>query len=135
MATGNNRYIDHLADFLYAYNHSVHSTTNMAPSTVDPDDTINLDKIWNKAFKPNRNTHGIKPKFHVGDKVLVALSKAVIGKEYKGTYNNFEYVISKVQDFNLPISYKLQEANTGNNVLGRFYAEELQKINDQRVLV
>src|SRR6266481_1169843 len=80
-------YIDNLANFIYAYNHSKHRTIGTEPANV----TVNKSfDVWKKAFNPlKRRALAAKkiPKFKVGDIVRLAIHKGVFEKGYVGTFN------------------------------------------------
>ena len=66
-----------------------------------------------------------KPKFKVGDKVRISRIKGLFEKGYLPNWSEALYIIDKVKKTN-PYTYTIQDMN-GEEVLGSFYTEELQK--------
>ncbi len=121
-------YIDHLQNFVYAYNHSKHRTIGMEPANV----TLNKSfDIWKKAFNPLKSralAQKRKPKFKVGDIVRMSIHKGVFEKGYVGTFKEDYYVIAKVKKLSYPFAYKIKEFDSGIVLNGIFYEPNLQKI-------
>ena len=135
--TRQTRYIDYLQEFVQAYNSRVHSSIGMAPKEV----TIwNQYQVFNKLYgKYIKGTfRRQKPQFRVGDTVRLSIVKAnVFQKSYYGLWTEAIYKVHRIVKTLGNPRYIIAELD-GTPLKGRFYADELQKINydpDQEFMV
>ena len=77
---GNNRYIDHLQEFVDSYNNTISSVTGKAPNAIGPRDTYD---VWERIFKKyleERKKKRQAPKFHIGQIVRISREKVMFRK-------------------------------------------------------
>ena len=104
------------------YNISCHRTVKMKP--VDASKKSN-ENIVRKNY--NFKITDKKPKFSIGDKVRVSLSKNIFEKGYTSNWSEQIYVIYDIKSSNVHYYY-LKDLN-GKKIDGVFYEEELLKTN------
>jgi transposase InsO family protein len=120
-AENTRNWINMLDKLLLDYNNKFHSTIKMTPTAASKDK--NKIEVFNKqTYLEPRNE---KPKFKVGDKVRISRIKGLFEKGYLPNWSEALYIIDKVKNTN-PYTYTVQDMN-GEEVLGSFYTEELQK--------
>jgi hypothetical protein len=117
------KYLDHLQDFVSAYNHTIHSTIKLAP--VDVNKYNELD-VWLESYKDVIATAHRRPVFEKGDLVRLRIPKSTFWKGYKPQYSENLYSVSDVLR-SKPVTYKLEDYR-GTAVLGTFYRQELSKV-------
>jgi len=113
---GNHKWLDLLPELIEEYNATKHRTIGMRPKDV----TSRTKLTMYKHIKRTAPVH-----FKIGDQVRVSKYKTVFRKGYLPSWTNELFTISKVQYTN-PTTYLLRDA-LGNDILGAFYKEELQK--------
>jgi hypothetical protein len=120
------RYIDHLQDFVYAYNHSFHTTIRTEPANVT---VMNAPAIWKNLFsKLNKVQPQLFPKYKIGDIVRISNVKGPFEKGYTPSFKKEYYIIDQVIASRKPIYYKIKDFDDKKPVKGIFYEPELQKI-------
>ena len=117
------KFVHKLQFFEQNYNNTYHRSIKMAPIQVNK---ANEQNVY-KALYPLQTIKYKKPKFAIGDNVLVARHKKRFEKGYTANFFEEVYVIVKV-NFTVPFTYKLQDLK-GVDILGSFYEEQLQKVN------
>ena len=114
-----NVYIDKLDDIVDKYNNTYHTTIKMKPIDVKDNTYINTSKEIN-----NKD-----PKFKVGDHVRISKYKNIFAKEYMPNWSEEVFIIKKVKN-TVPWTYVINELS-GEEIIGTFYAKELQKTNQE----
>lgn len=66
-----------------------------------------------------------KPKFKVGDKVRITVKKDTFSNKYRRNWTTEIFEIFEIQN-TAPVTYKIRDL-TGEEIIGSFYARELQK--------
>jgi len=115
------RYADVLDDLLRSYNNTHHRSIGMAPCEVNVD---NEDLV-------RRRLYPLKPKsyrwrFAVGDRVRMSMQRQPFRKGYVGQWSEEIFDIAKRLP-TVPVTYELRDL-AGENIKGRFYEQELQKV-------
>ena len=123
------RYIDVLQDLIDSYNTTFHSTIKMAPVEVNEN---NQSQLVHRIYGKNKTIKKIKWKYGVGD--TVRISKA--GKEYlfdKGYEQKWSKEIFSIKSRHPtdPPTYEIEDY-TGEIIKGRFYEQELQKVQKEK---
>ena len=118
-----NVYIDKLDDIVNKYNNTYHSTIKMKPVDVKSNTYTNVSKEIN-----DKN-----PKFKVGDNVRISKHKNVFAKGYTPNWSEEVFVIKKVKNA-LPWTYVMSDLN-GEEIGGTFYENELEKTNQEEIMV
>ena len=112
-------YNDKLDDIVKDYNNKYHKTIKMKP--VDVKDNTYID------FKKEVNDKN--PKFKLGDHVRISKYKNIFAKGYTPNWSEEIFVIKKVKN-TVPWTYVINDL-LGEEIIGTFYEEELQKTNQQ----
>ena len=73
------------------------------------------------------------PKFKVGDNVRISKHKNVFAKGYTPNWSEEVFVIKKVKNA-LPWTYVMSDLN-GEEIVGTFYENELEKTNQEEIMV
>lgn len=115
------KWVDVIQDFVNAYNNSHHRTIGTSPSRVTVD---NEKEIANRMYPP-------KPKlewmYKIGDKVRISKYKHVLEKGYLPGWS--EEIFAIAQRFpTYPVTYGLVD-QSGEDIKGKFYEQELQFVN------
>ncbi|GFQ75014.1 putative uncharacterized transposon-derived protein F54H12.3 [Trichonephila clavata] len=112
---------DILKPLVYSYNHSVHRSHGFAPANVTEADEPLLNKSLYEIDAP------VRFRFAVNDVVRISKARKVFRKGYLPGWTEETFVVYKRYPTNPP-TYLLQDLS-GKEIDGRFYAEELQKID------
>ena len=114
-----NVYIDKLDDIVNEYNNAYHRTIKMKPIDVKDNTYVNIDKEVNKK----------DPKLKVGDHVRISKYKNIFAKGYTPNWSEEVFVIKEIKN-TVPRTYLVNDLK-GEEIIGTFYEEELQKANQQ----
>ena len=114
------RYLEVLPALVDSYNHTYHSTLQMAPVDVTPQ---NEAKVWWRRFGSTVHGSDPRPLFRVGDTVRIRIRKATFTKGYEPTFSEATYRIYKVIA-SRPVTYRLEDS-LGNRFNQVFYAQDL----------
>ena len=103
------------------YNNAYHGKIKMKP--IDIKDKTHIEIYW--------RSYDIDPKFKVGDNVRVSKYENIFAKEY--TPNCFkEIFLIKTFKNSIQWTYVINDLN-GEEIIGTFYDEEMQKINQKEL--
>lgn len=123
------RYIDKLSDLVDGYNNSKHRSIGMAPREVNQKNT---KIVWRRLYGSGAvKTKKTRPKFRVGEHVLITVSKNLYTRGYTPNYSREIFTINRIIK-HWPFRYKLMDS-TGETLIGSFYEPELQAIDVDRV--
>ena len=125
----NHVYYTNLAKLITSYNNTVHSSIKFKPVDVRKS---NQDEIFLNLYgyqKDDGPEDAVSTKFEVGDLVRISRYKGKFEKGYVNNWSQEAYKISKVLLKNPPV-YLIVDLD-GEEILGRFYAEELTKIEEK----
>jgi transposase InsO family protein len=115
------RYIDILQHLVCAYNDKIHSSIKIAPSNVFPHIEEKL-----RALQYTKKKGPIKYKFSIGDTVRISETRRTFKKGYLPHWT--EEILTINERFSTqPPTYGLIDAG-GENIKGKFYTQELQKV-------
>ena len=115
----NFKWIDRIDDIVTAYNNSHHSSIDMKPADVDKEHVAN---IFYKAIPDSKKT----VKFITGERVRILIKKDQFKKEFEKSWTEEIFKIKKIKKTN-PVTYIIED-QTGEEIIGGFYAEELQSV-------
>ena len=116
------KYIDVLQDLVDCYNNSIHRMIDNKPSNV-------VHNNINICEKPCSQFTSVNPVYSEGDYVRISLVKTIFAKGYEQSWSSEIFIVSQIiKQKNCKIMYKLTDL-MGEAIEGRFYREELQKIN------
>ena len=118
-----NVYIDKLDDIIRKYNNTYHKSIKMKPVDVKDNTYITFKKeVTDK-----------NPKFKVGDRVRISKYKNIFVKGYMPNWSEEIFIIKKIKN-TVPWTYVLNDLN-GEEIIGTFYENELQKTNQKEFRV
>ena len=111
--------IDKLGDIVNKYNNIYHSTIKMKAVHVNSNTYVESSKEIN-----NKN-----PKFIVGDDPAISKYENIFAKGYTPNWSEEIFVIKKDKN-TVPRTYVINDLNE-EEIVGKFYENELQKINQK----
>lgn len=121
---GNYKYMDFLPIFTNNYNDKKHSTINMKPNEVNPDNEKKLlDTVYNYKHVITPKT---LPKYKEGQHVRLSKYKHIFEKGYTPNWTTEIFTIKKVVHTQ-PITYYLMDYDK-NDISGAVYEEEIQPV-------
>ena len=112
-------YNNQLDDTVNEYNNTYHGAIKMKPIDVKDNTYINIGK------EVNNND----PKSKVGDLVRISKYKNSFAKGYTPNWSEEIFAIKKIKN-TVPWTYVINDLN-GEEIIGTFYENELQKTNAQ----
>jgi transposase InsO family protein len=116
-----NRWIDVLQSLIESYNNSFHRTIGMTPNEVTPENSQQVaERMYPLKVIP-------RFKFQLGDTVRITIYKHVFVKGYIQNWTEEVYTITERHESNPP-TYSISDL-AGELIKGRFYEQELQKID------
>ena len=121
------KFLDKLDDLVLEYNKKKHSSIGMSP--IEASKKKNEKKVFAKVFGKEILKKNEKPKFAVGDKVRIGRKKKRFEKDFTPNWTEEIFVVDKVINSS-PVTFKLVDL-LGEEVIGSFYAEELQKTKQE----
>lgn len=122
MANSTLKYIDILDKAVYAYNNTVHSSTNFKPTCVNDTNILTVYNNLNKKHKRLKKFGTLQ----VGDFVRISKYKGIFDKGYTANYSREIFKIYKVIN-RYPIVYRISDLDD-EKIDGVFYGKELQKV-------
>ena len=111
--------IPKLDDIVNEYNNTYHRIIKMKPIEVKDNTNINID----------REVNDTDPKLKVGDHVRISKYKTIFAKGYTPNWSEEIFAIKEIKN-TVPWIYVINDLN-GEETIGTFYENELQKINQQ----
>ncbi|GBN81884.1 hypothetical protein AVEN_231420-1 [Araneus ventricosus] len=116
------KYLDILKPLVDSYNHSVHRSHGFARANVtEADEPLFYKSLYNINVP-------IRFRFAVNDVVRISKARKVFRKGHLPGCTDETFVVYKRNPTNPP-TYVLQDLS-GKEIAGRFYAEELEKIDN-----
>ena len=122
------RYWNVLDDLVDGYNRTYHRSIKMTPLEVTK---FNAQTVWKRLYPElvKRRKSNVKFKFKVGDLVRITRSKGVFEKGYAENWTEEMFKIKRRIARRPPV-YTLEEYD-GTSIIGTFYEQELQKVEDE----
>ena len=114
-----NLFIDKLDDIVIKWNDTYHSTIKMKP----------VDEKSNPYIDSSKEINNKDPKFKIGDIVRISGYKNIFANGYVPTWSEEVFVIKKFKN-TMPWTYLINDLN-GEEIVGTFYENELQKTNKE----
>ncbi|VDI83172.1 Hypothetical predicted protein [Mytilus galloprovincialis] len=123
------RYIDKLQSFADGYNHTIHSTIDMAPIEVKKEnaETVRLSKYFSRPHsgKLKKIYHF---RFKLGDRVRLTYLRNIFSREYDKKWTGEVFTISGRFWRSMTPLYRIKDYH-GDEISGSYYQSELQQIN------
>ena len=122
------RYWNVLDDLVDGYNRTYHRSIKMTHLEVTK---FNAQTVWKRLYPElvKRRKSNVKFKFKVGDLVRITRSKGVFEKGYAENWTEEMFKIKR-RIARIPPVYTLEEYD-GTSIIGTFYEQELQKVEDE----
>lgn len=123
-------YHDKLQDFIKTYNSRKHRMIQMTPEEAEMDENQDRLSYENESYQSQFFSYKKKrPKFKVGNRVRITKIAGKFFRGYKPRFVEEVFVISKVLT-KMPVAmYDLETIDGKENILGRFYQNELTLVN------
>jgi hypothetical protein len=121
------RWTDALDDLEISYNSSFHNSIQMTPDEASL--KVNEGLVWNALYSKYLFLKKGKAKFKLGDKVRISRYKIIFSKESERNWSTEIFVVSEVSPTVPVFTYFLKD-QAGEILSGRFYAEELQRVEE-----
>ena len=121
---GNRKWLNILDEIMDEYNNKIHRMINVSPMEASNNPEI-IRAINNKNIRENDDLKE-KQKFNIGDRVRIYKYKYTFTKGFVAKWTNEIFIVKIVDKKRKPITYKIV-ALDGEEILGRFYSNELQK--------
>lgn len=121
--TKKNKFIHVLPDIVRNYNLTRHSSTKIAPASVNKSNEM---EVWEALYGGKQLKAIRKPKFRIGETVLISTYKNNFEKGYFKKFQSERFIIDKIANSN-PRMYYLKD-ESGEPVYGGFYEPELSRI-------
>jgi hypothetical protein len=122
------RYVDVIPRLIRNYNYSYHRSIRMAPAQVT---ASNQEVVWNTLYAP-ADVPDDRKMFTEGDRVRLGQARQTFKKGYTPSWTEELFTVSRVNTMTNPITYVLKD-DSGEELKGTFYKEELQKVGDKKV--
>jgi len=136
-ANGTRKYTKVLPDLVKAYNNSIHRSTGMRPSDIrDEHRKIIFKKLYGFASEREMllaQAHK-KSNLKVGEQVRIQYQNEPFQKGYYPQWTDEVFSINNVAKDNKKPQYKLKDYH-GEEIEGRFYPEEVQKVSEVKYRV
>ena len=119
-------YLEALPALLKNYNASFHRSIGTQPRLVGEKNYREVYwRLYGKAFR-ERMTKRKRPTFAVGDHVRIANERKTFQRGFQPGWTREVFIVRHVENTH-PYVYRLQDQR-GENILGTFYAQEMQKV-------
>ena len=113
-----------LPEIVDKYNNKVHSTIKTTPMKASENPASIRGIVLKNNIENDLTLPRKKSKFKVGDRVRIFRCKSHFEKEHTAKWSHEIFVIRKFNN-TVPVTYKLED-NEGEEIVGRFYENELQ---------
>lgn len=117
------KWVDILPAVVTSYNASFHRTLQATPNSVNKQN----ESLFFRKLYPRMPIQ--RPRFAVGDKVRISLTKSVLTKGYKRTFTDEVFTVSSIR-LGYPTVYYVRSSDD-EPITGSFYAGELQCVSIQ----
>ena len=117
-------WIDVLPQLMENYNNTVHGSIHMKPKDVTPQ---NDHQAWQALYGHEFAASNRKPKFSIGERVRITKYKGTFKKGYLPNWTEEQFEVLAIVQEAVPPVYRIQDLN-GEEILGTFYEDELQKV-------
>ena len=119
-------YLDALQPLVKNYNASFHRSIGTQPRLVGKKNYHDVYwRLYGKAFR-DRMTKRKTPKFAVGDHVRIAVERKTFQRGFLPGWTQEIFIVRQMENTH-PYVYRLQDQR-GENILGTFYEQEMQKV-------
>jgi hypothetical protein len=124
------RWVEAVPKITEAVNNSVNRITGLRPSQVNFQNASEVwDRLYSDAYPRTPQPSGVKK----GDTVRVARSADAFRKGYLPTFSNLAYTVRDVKRTR-PITYTLEDPETGRDFVKRYYKEELSRTKREKAM-
>ena len=120
------RYVHVLPRLVKSYNGAYHRRLGTAPKDVTHK---NSETVWHAMFPYDKKlwTGSDRARFKIHDHVRMSKTRKTFQKGYLGQWSKEIFKVVRIHD-TMPRTYSLVDLR-GEEILGTFYAQELQKVN------
>jgi hypothetical protein len=119
------RYLPQLQNIVSGYNNSPHSSIGMSPNKVTKSNSY---VVWERLYgEGRRRTRRVRPKFKLGDHVVISKSRDVFERGYTHNWQKEIFTVQRITRHH-PYRYELMD-NEGEVLQGTFYEQEMQHVS------
>ena len=118
------RWLDVLPKIVYAYNHSKHRIIKMKPADVNEENAM---LVWDRLYGKDKRNKRTAINVDEGNTVRISKAKGVFEKGYLPNWSREEFFVESINDKFKPSMVVLKD-HKGEQIQGKFYADEIQKI-------
>lgn len=118
------RWLDVLPKIVYAYNHSKHRIIKMKPADVTVENAM---LVWDRLYGKDKRNKRTAINVDEGNTVRISKAKGVFEKGYLPNWSREEFFVESINDKFKPSMVTLKD-HKGEQIQGKFYADEIQKI-------
>ena len=124
-------YLSTLPDLVSNYNSSFHRSIGTQPRLVNKKNEAEVhQRLFGKAMREQMLRRD-KPKFAVGDRVRIANERKTFQRGFEPGWTREIFIVHRRENTH-PYVYRLHD-QSGENILGTFYEQEMQKVRDTDV--
>ena len=121
------KFIDIVQNIVASYNNTIHGTTKMRPSDVNPANALELyDRVYTPVIV-KRAQETVEPTLSVGDLVRISLFKDRFKRSYTQHFSEEVFEIFRVI-LTHPVRFRIRDLQL-SAVEGSFYRGELKRVN------
>jgi hypothetical protein len=124
-ADNTRRYFDVLNDMVSQYNNTKHSAIKMTPVQASIPENLYQTYMILYGDIVHDNSPRPKPEFSVGDKIRITVKKDVFRKGHLPCWTDEFFTVSAIQ-YTDPITYKIKDLRSGEEIKGTFYEQKTQ---------
>ena len=124
-AKNTKRFLHVLPDIIDTYNRTRHSTTGVAPINVGPHNREDINQRLYLSWREDKGRENLR----VGDFVRITKYRGAFKRGYTPNWTHELFVIKSKDIQTQPPTYKIKD-QSGEEIEGSFYEEELQKVGE-----
>ena len=115
------RYTDVLQHLVKSYNHTPHKTLGVAPSDVNES---NSERLYYRMYERPSPAAAPSPSLKIGDRVRILRRKKTFNRGYEPNWSEEIFIVRSRDES----GFRLEDLD-GEEIKGRFYPQEVQKIS------
>lgn len=125
---GNYKWVDVLPDLVKSYNEGPHRSLPNHLTPMEASQPQHHYHVWLHQERLEQE-EDLTEKFKVGDEVRISKAKGTFEKGYLANWSEEVFTVSGVDKRHAPVMYTIKDS-IGEEIKGKFYALELQKVSN-----
>ena len=123
------RYVEVLPHLVQSYNNTYHRSIRRAPASVN---VQNQEEVWQTLYGGDQTPWTTRRgPFQIGDRVRISKASRTFSKKYEAGWSEELYRIAAIKRTD-PVTYIIVD-DSGEQIQGSFYAQELQKVGEKEL--